>query len=106
MTPERWQELKGRVKDSFPGVEERAAPLETGPGQLETLVFSTPAGRMKLECILKPRTLGERGMVSKRIGATVHIEKIYSATEQVAIFKAYRQSPNGDWTEISPDAIP
>lgn len=106
MTPERWQELKGRVKDSFSGVAESSAPLETGPGELETLIFSTPAGTMKLECTLKPRTLGERGMVSKRIGANVHIEKIYSETEQVAIFKAYRQTPNGDWTEMSPDAIP
>lgn len=106
MTPERWQELKGRVKDSFPKVEESSVPLDTVPGQLERLVFSTPAGTMKLECTLKPRTLGERGMVSKRIGANVRIEKIYSETEQVAIFKAYRQAPNGDWTEISPDAIP
>lgn len=106
MTPERWVELKGRVKDSFAGVEETVEPLDESPGHREILLFQTPAARLKLECVIKPRVVGERGMVSKRIGADVRIEKIYSDSEQVAIFKAFRQDPNGGWTEIAPDAIP
>ncbi|MBI3115439.1 MAG: hypothetical protein HYZ09_03025 [Candidatus Kerfeldbacteria bacterium] len=102
----RWEELKGNILDQFKDVDQSTAPLEPGPGEVETLEFSAPTGRMKLELTTKPRMLEERGRTSRRIGSDVRIEKVYSDTEQVTIFKAYRAAPDGTWTEIAPDTIP
>lgn len=106
MNIERWQELKGKIQDEFEVLEQRTTQLEPGPGEVETLVFRTPTQTLRLEFTVKPRVIGERGMGSRRIGSQVMIERRYSPTEQVTVFKVFRHDPaSGSWTEMSPDAI-
>ncbi len=106
MSPERWLELKGKIQDEFELLDNRITPLDPGPGQVEILLFKTPAATMKLEFTTKPRVIGERGMGSRRIGSSVQIERQYSDTETVTYFAAFRQVPGTDqWTEMAPDAI-
>ena len=46
MTEERWQEIKGMVKDSFEVLDMHTEPLpeEAGPGEVESIEFNGPAG--------------------------------------------------------------
>ena len=50
MREEKWQDIKGQIKDDFELLEEKKEPLgEDRPGDKEIIVFNGPIGKMKLE---------------------------------------------------------
>lgn len=101
MTDEKWQETKGKIKDSFEVLDERIEDFVDEPGTIETIEFVGPLGRMRLERTSKPLVVGERAVGARRIGSQKTIQKEYSAEEKVHYIKAYKfDEGNEEWTEI------
>ncbi|HMB65483.1 MAG TPA: hypothetical protein VKO42_01290 [Patescibacteria group bacterium] len=104
MTLEKWQQIVGQIKDNF-SVEEHDSYQEEEPGgaEVEYLIFPSPLGRTKLEFIAKPVLLEKRTNYSKRAGADVRVENVYSEEEKTYTMKAYQwDEETDDWTEIDP----
>jgi len=104
MTDERWKEILGRVKDSFEVTEERTEDLQedSGLGTVEVIEFKGPLGRMKLERTTQPLIIDKKTMGSRRIGSETAVQYVYSETEKVHKFKAYRfDESNQNWIEMT-----
>ncbi|MDD5110392.1 MAG: hypothetical protein PHI63_04215 [Patescibacteria group bacterium] len=102
MTPERWEQVKGMVKDKFQVISERQEPAaDGGPGTVEILEFVTPAGKIRLEWVDAPLKLSTRALGSKRIGSSTTVIHEYSDTERVHRFDAYRwDEATSSWIEL------
>lgn len=103
MTPEKWQQTKSQLQDTFKDVEicqEELSKPEVG--EKETALFSGPLGRMKLEYITRPVVLEKRTHGSRRIGSLTAVEYVYSDSEFTHNLKAYQWNDNqNDWLEIN-----
>jgi len=105
MTYEKWLDLKDKIQDKFGVDEYTKGTLEDVPDSTtETLIFNSPLGKIKLEWVSKPRTLGEKTVYSNRIGSNVKVDKIYSEDENVEYIKAYKKNGE-DWEEISSNSF-
>ena len=105
MTHDKWLDLIDKIDDKFGISEEHRSRLEDVPeSTVETLIFGSPLGKIKLEWISKPRTLGEKTTYSRRIGSDVKVDKVYSQDEQVEYLKAYKEI-DGEWSEINPNSF-
>lgn len=101
MTEEKWQDIIGQIKDEFKVLEQRTEALENMPGQVEYIIFEGPVGKMKLEFTTKPLVLDKKGLGSRRIGSRTKVEYIYSDTEKVHTFKAYKwDEARNEWVEM------
>lgn len=82
MTQERWEEIKGKLLDTFEGCREGTE--EENVEHIEWVEFENHEGtRMRLEWHDSPKKLGEKTITSKRIGADVAIEPEYSDSERI-----------------------
>ena len=102
MNQEKWEDIKGRIKDDFEVLEENKEELgDDRPGEKEIIIFKGPLGRMKLEFITYPVILDKKGIGSKRIGSQSRVEYTYSDDEYVHTMKAYKWSEEkDDWLEM------
>lgn len=101
MTHNSWLDLKDKISSKFKIEEYKKDTLEDVPDSAcETLIFNGPSGKIKLEWISKPKTLGEKTLYSARVGGTVKVDKVYSDTEKSEFLKAY-QAVGNDWQEIN-----
>ena len=100
MLQEKWENIKGMVKDSFTFEDEGKYDLEDVPnGQVEFIIFEGPLGKIKLEYITKPVILDKRTIGSRRIGSETTVEYIYSDDEFSNTFKAYKWEDES-WVEM------
>ncbi|MDD4995691.1 MAG: hypothetical protein PHW53_04500 [Patescibacteria group bacterium] len=101
MNDEKWDKIKGIVKDSFKVEEENSGELEDIPrSRVEWLVFEGPMGRIRIERTTKPVVLDKKMTYSKRMGDTAAVDYIYSEDEYSQTFKAYIWK-DSDWVEIN-----
>lgn len=101
MNDEKWDKIKGIVKDGFKVEEEGSGELEDIPrSKVEWLIFEGPMGRIKAERTTKPVVLDKKMTYSKRMGDTASVDYIYSEDEYSQHFKAYIFKDN-DWIEIN-----
>lgn len=102
MLPEKWQELIGKIKDSFQVEENKTAYLdEAGGTDIEYIIFQGPLGRMKLEFIAKPVVIDKKTKYSNRLGAQTVVEYVYSQDEKNYKLKAYKWDEAADnWLEM------
>lgn len=102
MLPEKWQEIIGRIKDSFKVEANGAERIEDdGGGDIEYIIFNGPLGRMKLEFISRPIILDKKTKYSRRLGAQTVVEYIYSPDEKSHKLKAYKwDEALNDWLEM------
>ncbi|MFA6533694.1 MAG: hypothetical protein WCT37_00810 [Patescibacteria group bacterium] len=101
MSPDRWEKLKGELKDKFTIIEEGTGELEGRPGSFEFLVFDGPMGRMKLELTTQPVVLDKKTTTSRRIGASVAVEYVYSEDEFSHKLGVYKWDEGREyWEEI------
>jgi len=101
MTEEKWKDIVSTIKDDFKVFEHKTKDLEKSPGQLEYIIFNGPVGKMKLEFITKPLVIDKKAIGSRRIGSQTKVEYIYSDSEKVHTFKAYKwDEAQNDWTEM------
>ncbi len=101
MNDEKWQDITGRVMDDFELLEREVEDLPDGPGSVEYVIFNGPLGKMKLERTSKPLVLDKKAVGSKRIGSSTHVEYVFSETEKVHTFKAYKwDDVQDEWVEM------
>lgn len=103
MQPDKWEQIKGQIKDSFgDGVEESAVELpEPEVGTKETVVFKGPLGRMKLEYYTRPVVLDKRTHGSRRIGSQTAVEYVYSRDQHIHSLKVFKwDNAQDDWLEL------
>ena len=103
MTDEKWQEIIAKIKDNFEVIEHitQDIPQDLGPGQVESILFNGPVGKVKMERTTQPLVLDKKTIGSKRIGSGTTVTYIYSETEKVHRFKAYLwNETDNDWVEL------
>jgi len=102
MTPERWKDIVGNVKDKFEVEDEgHEHSDERGGVDTEFIVFTGPLGRMKLEFITKPVVLDKKTTYSNRIGSETKVNYIYSESEKTSRLVAYKwEDGQEEWVEI------
>jgi hypothetical protein len=102
MTEEKWENIKGRIKDSFEVEDEgREHSDEYGGVDTEFIIFAGPLGRMKLEFITKPVVLDKKTNYSNRIGSETKVNYVYSESEKTNRLVAYKwEEGQDDWVEI------
>ncbi len=103
MTDEKWNDIISKIKDNFELISHKNEDLdeEIGPGTIEIVEFIGPLGKMKLERTTKPLMIDKKTIGSKRIGSNTTVEYLYSDTEKVHKFKAYRYNDKDEiWNEM------
>ncbi len=106
MTNEKWQELVGRIRDQFQVISHDNGPRPEGEGTVESIVFQSQLGKVKLERTVYHKVLGERAMGSKRIGGDVQVQKVLSPDEIIDFLTGYRWNDNTEaWDEIKPEQL-
>lgn len=103
MTDEKWKDIIAKIKDGFEVVDHRTQdlPEEVGSGEVEIIEFVGPLGLMKLERTTQPLVIDKKTIGSRRIGSGTTVEYVYSDTEKVHKFNAYRFDKDGDiWVKM------
>ena len=101
MTPERWQNLKGELKDKFTILAEGTEELEDRPGSFEFLELEGPMGKVRLEYLTQPVVLDKKTTTSKRIVASVAVDYVYSEDEVTNKLQVFQwNEANGEWEEV------
>lgn len=99
MTIERWQDLVTTILDRFTVESRGDEPLPEGPGKSEFIVFTSPAGKIRLEFVTKPVVTGKHTSGGRRMGVATQVTYDYSDSEFNHALHAYRWT-DGDWQEI------
>ena len=96
MTNEKWSELLDRVESSFTVEDQGREDLADVPGgYVEFVEFTSPMGKVRLERATTPRVEGTKAAGGSKYGAGSFVEKVYSDTEKVHTFSAWRQVDGG-----------
>ncbi|MFA5967565.1 MAG: hypothetical protein WC805_03620 [Patescibacteria group bacterium] len=97
MDQEKWGEILDRVQAQFTVLEDTKAPGEDEIGEIETLIFTGPLGKIKLLWITRPVVLDKKIIGAHRRGtSSAQYEYIYSPTEITHKLEAYREV-DGEW---------
>lgn len=106
MTPEQWEDSKGRIHEMFSVVYEGVENIPDAPGNIEILEFDTPSGSFRCEFTTKPKTLDRKVLAAARIGATAHERTVYSSSETVHHLRILQWNEgNEDWEEVKSNRI-
>lgn len=107
MLPEKWENLVDDIKDKFEVEKQDKEHLdEQGGTDIESIIFKSPLGRVKLEFITKPVVLDKKTFYSQRIGSKTNVEYVYSEDEKSHKLMAYKWDENqSDWTEIDGESF-
>jgi len=102
MQPDRWEQTKGQILDSFSNVNINEQELQDPEvGKKEIVIFNGPLGKMKLEYYTKPLVLDRHTHGSRRIGSHTEVEYVYSNNEFSHQLKVYKLDEDSDeWVEM------
>ncbi|MFA5358387.1 MAG: hypothetical protein WC310_01030 [Patescibacteria group bacterium] len=101
MSPERWEKLKGELKDKFSDIKEENGELDFGPGDFERLSFTGPMGKIRLDFITRPAVIDKKTTTSRRVGAGVAVDYVYSQDDFIHKLQVYKwNDATSDWDEI------
>lgn len=102
MTPEKWQNIIGNVKDKFEVLENGSEHLEEEGGiDIEYIIFNGPLGKMRLEFVTKPVVIDKKTTYSNRIGSETKVDYVYSEAEKSHQLLTYKWDEAEDnWAEI------
>lgn len=103
MLPDKWEQTKGHILDSFSNVEISEMELpDPEVGKKEIVIFDGPLGQMKLEYYTKPVILNRNTHGSRRIGSHTAVEYVYSNDEFTHHLKVSKLDVDtGDWQEMA-----
>jgi len=73
-------------------------------GEVESVEFEAPQGKMKIERIARPKIVDKKVLSTKRIGGKVAIDYVYSDDEKTHEVKLYRFD-NNEWREVDLTAL-
>lgn len=107
MTDDKWHDALDRIQERFTIYEHGEEALPEYPnGKREFIVFQSPIGKVRLERITKPRTVGERAVTSRRIGGTTKVESMYDLHDLVHFVNAARWDETaGAWREVDASGL-
>lgn len=114
MIPEKWENIKGMVKDKFPDTKNTTEPItqkiglteSQEIGQKEVLIFTSPIGKIKLEYLVKPVIIDKKEHYSKRMGTSAKTEYILSESEFSRHMDAYKfNDDNNQWEKIDSNSF-
>lgn len=107
MTTDRWQQILEQIRSSFE-VEDfgREENDELGGTEIEYIVFTSPAGRLRMEFATHPAIVDTKTHYKKRAAAEVIVEHEYSATEETHTLTVWRwNEAKDDWEEFDAKAF-
>lgn len=104
MTKDRWLDIEATIRDRFPVEQRGQEPLEEGPGTIDFIEFTSPAGKIRLELVTKPVVLGKHTFGGRKMGTATGVSYDYSSDEFNHTLHAY-QWLNGEWDEIDAKAF-
>ena len=109
MSPEKWADLIYLVEEKF-CIDDRHSESfiveETHEGkqimgERETIEFTGPMGKTRIERTSQPKLIDKKIISSKRIGSKSVVDYVYSPSERSEHIKFYRQEQtSGQWSEI------
>jgi hypothetical protein len=107
MTPEKWQQIIGEIKDKFKVEEHKKEHIdEEGGVDIEYIIFEGPVGRMKLEFVTKPLIIDKKTNYSLRIGSEANVEYVYSDTEKTHQLYTFKwDEENNEWMEMDAGSL-
>ena len=109
---DKWQNIIAMVEEKFGILDNREEQEKIGKDnngkdvfeKNEIIEFDGPLGKIKLELITRPIVLEKKTNFSRRIGGDVGVQYVYSDSEEISKFKAFKwDNDQNDWTEISAD---
>lgn len=101
MTDERWIEIKALIEDKFEVLDTLVEEIGQDGGTVEIIEFVSPMGKIRLERTSRPLVIDKKVIGSKRIGSEHKVQFVYSDTEKVHVFKAYRwNDESNSWVEM------
>ena|SRR5688572_30445377 len=100
MTDAKWGETIDKIQESF-GIEDQGREeLEDVPGgYVEFVIFTSPMGTIRLERAITPRVEKTRASGGSKYGAGSMVEKVYSETDTVKTFSAWKEV-DGEWEKF------
>jgi len=112
MQDSKWDNLIFMIEEKFGIKNQSKEPIEVNQssqgeaimGELETIEFETPTGRMKLERMGRPKVIDKKVLSTKRIGGRVTVDYVYSSDEKSYGVKLYRFCDN-NWQEVDLTAL-
>lgn len=106
MTEDKWIELLERIDRQFTMLDRVIEDIDGQPGEVESVVFEGPMGKMKIERTVRPVVLDKKQHYTNRAGGGTTTEYIYSPTEKSDRVKAYKMDPRTEeWVEIDAGAF-
>lgn len=102
MTKDKWENIKGNIKDNFKVEDEGAEHIEDeGGADVEYIIFQGPIGKMRLEFVSRPVVLDKKTNYSKRIGSETNVSYVYSENERSEQLFVYKwDDSQDDWVEM------
>lgn len=98
MNDDKWLDTLAKIKSQFAVEEESVLPHpDIDRGRVETVVFQSPLGKIKLVRTTTPRVLDKKTVYSRRAGSDMAVQYEYSDTEFVNNLKIYK------WDDLRED---
>ncbi|MEA1909529.1 MAG: hypothetical protein U9M89_00670 [Patescibacteria group bacterium] len=105
MNKERWGVTLDKVLSQFDVENHTKNPDEDGLGEIETVIFDSPLGKVKLVYTTRPVVLDKKVIGAHRRGkSAAQYEYVYSDTETSGRLEALKEE-DGDWVRIDSQAF-
>lgn len=105
MNDEKWEDAMIKIKENFQLEEELTEDHpEIERGIIETVIFDSPMGRIKLVRTTTPKVLDKKTFYSSRAGSDMAVKYEYSDTESVNTLDIFKWNGlQDDWQRASLD---
>lgn len=104
MTPDRWQEVKQKIENSFTILDTYEEELD--PGVAEVIEFTGPMGKLKVSFNRQPKVLDKKTLYSHRAGGDVKVDYTYSDTDEVYYLTLFKWNEQRDkWEKMNSEAM-
>jgi hypothetical protein len=101
MNDERWEELLYKIGLKSGPLDVKVDTLDEGRTKVETVLFETPMGKLKLQRTSRPVVVERKTRYSRRIGGATEEEYVYSETDKSYRVVLYRWNEDESaWDEV------
>ena len=106
MNDQRWEEVLRRLDKQFGQLEFDETEDEETRAVVESVVWQSPQGKMKLTRTTRPLVVDKKLHYSNRSGGGSYVEYVYSDTETSSRVRLFRWSEAmSDWGELDAAAL-
>ncbi|MFH0905126.1 MAG: hypothetical protein V1826_00160 [bacterium] len=105
MQDDKWGEILDKIEGRFDVLDQGEEAVSDIPNaRREFVVFESPLGKIRFERTTKPRVEGIKTFGGHKHGTASGVEKIYSDSEQVKVFQAFKEV-DGEWQPIDAEGL-